>query len=250
MLGTIIVCHILALIILPRLVPADLPDPLAEPSLVAVDARFLPERPLEEVVLRPPEELPDPTERGGAGSRSRQSTVFVRRDDLPPHVVSPQPEPLIRLNTLEVASGSAAPELDIARLAELAGPVRGLGEGNGNGQGIGDGTGTGRQGDGVGAFDPSRNVKWAPQWNRSVIQNRMPSAARRQRMRGLVVLECTALRGDHVNACEIIEEHPGGYGFGQAALDAEQLYLLHVTDASDNRIYDVRIRFYIDFRVR
>jgi len=85
---------------------------------------------------------------------------------------------------------------------------------------------------------------------RPVLQVDKTNQARRRRGDGLVVLECTALRAGRVSDCAVIEEHPQGFGFGEAALATERHLLLQVTDSQGNRIYGERIRPYLEFRVR
>jgi protein TonB len=59
---------------------------------------------------------------------------------------------------------------------------------------------------------------WLATPSQDDLQAAYPEAARRQKVRGAVVIDCTLDANGRLTACQSVEETPAGYGFGTAAL--------------------------------
>jgi protein TonB len=51
-----------------------------------------------------------------------------------------------------------------------------------------------------------------------------PPAARAAGVSGYVVLECYVNQDESLGGCQVVEESPGGYGFGEASLKAVRTF--------------------------
>ena len=127
----------------------------------------------------------------------------------------------------------------------LPSPGNGDGVADTSGAGTGRGTGTGAgEGDGEGAATPQRRLqtRWAPSMRMRDLRRYFPRAALRQRIAGAAALDCLVVENDRVRDCRLLAEAPAGYGFGEAALRAEDRYRVEVVDlTSGERVYNERI---------
>ena len=158
------------------------------------------------------------------------------------------PEPMVRLPVEQLSS--APTSFATSPFDGLGvGKTNGLG-GSGNVSGTGDGSGTGRGGEG-GEAGVKLTVRWAPGMNHAAIfQRHYPKRAKSARTAGAARLVCEALTGDRVRNCQLIDEYPAGWGFGQAALAASPEYRVQVVDQDGKRVYGRDVRIGVEFMPR
>lgn len=172
--------------------PATLPDPAP---------------PISVFLFRPPPPPPPPpapparTQGGGAPAAPSRVHVTPRPPERPPELVAPPtpaPEPAL-----------------IIGAAPVAGPTPGMGQGGtgaGTGTGDGDGDGPGSGGVGPMILRPATSAE---------IQSVAPPRVRGvRRPSGRARVNCVIRIDQRLDDCRIIEETPGGFGFGDQALRA------------------------------
>jgi len=112
-----------------------------------------------------------------------------------------------------------------------------VGSGGGKGGNVG-GSGSGN-GSGNGADEEMRTdltARWAPSMNRNPFPAVYPRKAHDEAIRGVAHLKCFAVRRNRVRKCSIVGESPSGYGFGLAALRAQDQYRVIVEDIEGNPV--------------
>ena len=214
----------------------------AREASTARQAAALPLTELVEVPLDPPPPPPpaprmaDPAPEGGSMSPST------------PPVVRPfVPEPAVTITELRVPVTPIAPDIpapDRGRGTSTMADGGTIGAGNGLGNGLGDGDGNGPgTGNAAGRREPPRRLTttWAPGFRMSQLRRYYPSDARRQRITGRARLDCLVVENDFVTDCRLMREWPAGHGFGEAALQAQDVYRIRVHDQFDRRVYNERI---------
>lgn len=149
----------------------------------------------------PPPPPPAPAEVDpGGGAPAAPSRVHVpptppeRPPELPVAPPTPAPTPALVVGASPTASLNA-----------------GLGQG---GQGTGTGSGTG-EGDGPGAGSRAMILSGA---SSGQILDFVPPEARRQRRAGRSSVSCVIRADTRLEACRVVDESPGGFGFGEAAV--------------------------------
>lgn len=186
---------------------------------------------------------------------------------LPDNPPPPEPEPEVRVEPRPDQRGAPPPPAPVTRplvpdppmvltrevvppspvtlpiMSRL--PGNGLapspGDGNGDGVGSGDGAGAGAE---PAPSGPRRMLftRWAPSMDMRRLRDFYPEAARAQRMRGFARLDCEVIRRARVRDCRLLRERPEGQGFGAAALQAQDVYRIIVTDENRERVYNERIQ--------
>lgn len=137
--------------------------------------------------------------------------------------------------------------LDLAVPGRADGPPGNGDAGIGTGQGAGIGQGVGVKNEGV-AAPRLAYLRWAPSMRFGRLHKFYPEVAREERIAGQAQLECEVIRRDRVRNCRLLAEFPEGHGFGQAALDAVEVYRMQLTDMDGKRIYGERIVMLAKFR--
>lgn len=127
----------------------------------------------------------------------------------------------------------------------------GLGAGDGTGSGTGSGDGLGR-GTEVGIAGPVREltIAWADSMDFRRLHAFYPNAARLSRRAGIARLDCLAIADDRVRDCRLLGETPRAYGFGRAALRAEGVFRIRVSDQTGAVVTGERIVVNAHFRPR
>ena len=173
------------------------------PLLKPIDVELF--RPVMEPPPPPPPPEPAQVDPGG-GAPAAPSRVHVpptppeRPPELPVAPPTPAPEPALIVGASPTASLNA-----------------GLGQG---GQGTGVGSGVG-EGDGPGSGSRPMILRGA---SSDDILGLVPPEARRARRAGRAAVNCVVRADTRLEACRIVEESPGGYGFGAAAVRVAETY--------------------------
>ena len=181
---------------------------------------------------------------GSASTRDRSDLRPVPA--AAPRDTSLQPTPRVRVLPENYVS-AASVDTEVRGIADLGSganvnAVTGGGNGTGTGSGgAGNGTG-GASGDGAG------NSEWRAVREilsaRRFLTRYYPNEAKLADIdRGIVVLECRALRRARVRDCILLDEAPKGYGFGEAALRAESAMRWQLIDAEGREVVGERFRF-------
>ncbi len=146
----------------------------------------------------PPPPTPSPVEPGG-GAPAAPSRVHVtpKPPEVPPELPAP-PTPAPRPALIVGASPTTSLNA-------------GLGQG---GQGTGAGSGTG-EGDGPGSGSGPIILRGA---SNGEILNFVPPEARRRRQAGRSAVNCVIRADTRLEGCRVVDEQPGGFGFGEAAV--------------------------------
>ncbi|WP_298305671.1 hypothetical protein [uncultured Erythrobacter sp.] len=159
----------------------------------------------------------------------------------PPLVFNPS-EPLTDLPPLDVGP------VDIGRgITNAPSDNR---DGGANRQ-AGTGGGTGGRFGGSGNGDDVRldlTARWAPSMNKIPFPAEYPRAARSKGIQGFAHLKCFAVRRNRVRKCSILQESPPGYGFGRAALRAQDKYRVIVEDLEGNLVRNEWIIITVEFQ--
>lgn len=162
-------------------------------------------------VVPPPPPPPPPPERPtevqpGGGAPAAPSRVHVT------------PTPPERPRELPVAPPTPAPTQELIVGASPTVTLNnGLGQG---GQGTGTGSGEG-EGDGPGSGSGPQILRGA---SNSEIMRFVPPEARRQRRAGRSAVSCVIRSDNRLEACRVADEQPGGFGFGEAAIQIAETY--------------------------
>lgn len=177
----------------------------------------------------PPSVEPSPDPGGGAPAAPSR----VNRPPDPPRV---PPE-------LPVAPPTPAPEQS---LTVGASPTASLNAGLGQG-GQGTGTGTGRgEGDGPGSGSGPIILRGA---SNGEILALVPPEARRARRAGRSAVNCVIRPDTRLEGCRVVDEQPGGFGFGAAAVRIAETHFRFrpPTTASGRPVEGFRVTVTVNF---
>ncbi|WP_396592920.1 TonB family protein [Brevundimonas sp. R86498] len=152
-----------------------------------------------------PPPVPSPSARPGGGAPAAPSRVRVPPvpAEVPPELTAP-PVPAV------------TPERIIG-VAPIATATPGAGQG---GQGTGTGTGEG-EGDGPGSGSGPLILRGA---SNGEILAFVPPEARRRRQAGRSTVSCLIRADTRLEGCRVVDEQPGGFGFGEAAIRIAERY--------------------------
>lgn len=173
--------------------------------------RTAPPQPISVELFQPPppvpESLPEPSPSaqpgGGAPATPSRTRVPLVPPEEPPELTAP-PEPAV------------TPER-VVGVAPIATPTAGAGQG---GEGTGSGTGDG-EGEGPGAGSGPLILRGA---SNGEILAYVPPEARRRRQAGRSTVNCLIRTDTRLEACRIMDERPGDFGFGDAAVLIAERY--------------------------
>ncbi|MBX9614559.1 MAG: energy transducer TonB [Caulobacteraceae bacterium] len=185
-------------------------------------------RPVPPVPEPPPQ--PSAIEPPGGGAPAAPSRVHVTPTppEVPPELIAP-PTPAPR----------PAPVVGAAATASLN---AGMGQG---GQGAGTGSGTG-EGDGPGSGSGPLILRGA---SNGEILAFVPPEARRRRQSGRSAVSCLIRSDTRLEACRVVDETPGGFGFGEAAVRIAETHFRFrpPTTASGRAVEDFRVTVTVSF---
>ncbi|MES2861981.1 MAG: TonB family protein [Pseudomonadota bacterium] len=197
---------------------------LAPPPAIAVEL-FRPPVPPPP----PPPPTPSPVQPGG-GAPAAPSRIHVtpKPPEVPPELPAP-PRPAPR-PTLVVG---AAPTASLNA---------GLGQG---GEGTGTGSGTG-EGDGPGSGSGPIILRGA---SNGEILTFVPPEARRRRQAGRSAVNCVIRADTRLESCRVVDENPGGFGFGDAAIRIAETHFRFrpPTTASGRPVDGFRVTVTVNF---
>ena len=184
--------------------------------------------------LPPPPPPPPASElAAAAGGGAPAAASRVNRPPDPPRV-SPE---------LPVAPPTPAPEPTlIVGASPTATLDAGLGQG-GQGSGKGDGTG---EGDGPGSGAGPLILRGA---SSGEILAFVPPEARRRRIPGRASVNCVIRADTRLEACRVVDETPGGVGFGEAAVRIAETHFRFrpPTTASGRAVEGFRVTVFVQF---
>jgi len=177
----------------------------------------------------PPPPSPRPVEPGG-GAPAAPSRVHVTPD--PPEVPPELPAPPTPAPRPALVVGAAA----------TASLNTGMGQG---GQGAGSGTGAG-EGDGPGSGSGPMILRGA---SNGEILALVPPEARRRRQAGRSAVNCLIRADTRLEACRVVDEQPGGFGFGDAAIRIAETHFRFrpPTTASGRAVEGFRVTVTVNF---
>ena len=180
----------------------------------------------------PPPPPPAPAEVDpGGGAPAAPSRVHVT------------PQPPERPPELPVAPPTPAPTPSLIVGASPTSSLNaGLGQG---GQGTGTGSGTG-EGDGPGSGSGPIILRGA---SNGEILAFVPPEARRQRRAGRSAVNCLIRADTRLEACRVVDESPGGFGFGEAAIRIAETHFRFrpPTTASGRPVEGFRVTVTVNF---
>jgi len=198
--------------------------PMLEPIQVELFRPFTPPPP------PPPPERPAEVDPGG-GAPAAPSRVHVT------------PKPPERPPELPVAPPTPSPVQSVVIGASPTATLNsGLGQG---GQGTGTGSGTG-EGDGPGSGSGPQILRGA---NSNEILAFVPPEARRQRRAGRSAVNCVIRADTRLEGCRVVDESPGGFGFGDAAVRVAETHFRFrpPTTASGRPVEGFRVTVTVNF---
>lgn len=175
----------------------------------------------------PPAAVADP----GGGAPAAPSRVHVT------------PQPPERPPELPVAPPTPAPT---PTLVVGASPTASLNTGLGQGgEGTGTGSGTG-EGDGPGSGSGPMILRGA---SSGEILAFVPPEARRQRRPGRSAVNCVIRADTRLEGCRVVDESPGGFGFGDAAVRVAETHFRFrpPTTASGRPVDGFRVTVTVNF---
>ena len=180
----------------------------------------------------PPPPPPAPAEvdpGGGAPAAASRVHVPPRPPEVPPELPLAPPTP------------APAPTL-IVGASPTATLNAGLGQG---GRGTGTGSGTG-EGDGPGSGSGPIILRGA---SNGEILDFVPPEARRQRRSGRSAVNCLIRADTRLEACRVVDEQPGGFGFGDAAVRIAETHFRFrpPTTASGRPVDGFRVTVTVNF---
>lgn len=177
----------------------------------------------------PPSVEPSPDQGGGAPAAPSR----VNRPPDPPRV---PPE-------LPIAPPTPAPEQTLTIGAAATADLN-AGRGQG-GQGTGTGTGTGA-GDGPGSGSGPIILRGA---SNGEILAFVPPEARRARRAGRSAVNCVIRADTRLEGCRVVDEQPGGFGFGDAAVRIAETHFRFrpPTTASGRPVEGFRVTVSVNF---
>ena len=185
--------------------------------------------------LSPPPQPPPPVEPAevdpGGGAPAAASRVHVppKPPEAPPELplapLAPAPAPTLVVGASPTASLNS-----------------GLGQG---GQGTGTGSGTG-EGDGPGSGSGPIILRGA---SNGEILAFVPPEARRQRRAGRSAVSCIIRADTRLEGCRVVDEQPGGFGFGEAAVRIAETHFRFrpPTTASGRPVEGFRVTVTVNF---
>lgn len=179
----------------------------------------------------PPPPGPEPAADPGGGAPAAASRV--NRPPDPPRV---RPE-------LPVLPPTPAPEPTLVVGASPTATLNtGLGQG---GEGTGTGAGTGA-GDGPGSGTGAQILRGA---SNGEIMDFVPPEARRRRIAGRASVNCVIRADTRLEACRLVDETPGGLGFGDAAVRIAETHFRFrpPTTASGRVVEGFRVTVFVQF---
>lgn len=194
------------------------------PTIVEVPAPTLIQLDLTPPYVPPPPP-PPPEQRAavepGGGAPAAPSRVHVT------------PKPPEGPRELPLAPPTPAPEQTLIIGASPTATLNaGLGQG---GEGTGTGSGIG-EGDGPGSGSGPMILRGAS--DREILQF-VPPEARRRRVAGRSAVSCLIRADTRLEACRVVNEQPGGFGFGEAAVQiAETHFRFRPPTTSSGRAVD------------
>lgn len=198
---------------------------------------LVPSVPIEVELVRPmtpppPPPPPAPAEvESGGGAPAAPSRVHVT------------PKPPERPPELPVAPPTPAPRPALVVGASPTATLNsGLGQG-GEGTGIGSGTG---EGDGPGSGSGPIILRGA---SNGEILAFVPPEARRRRQAGRSAVSCVIRSDTRLEACRVVDEQPGGFGFGEAAVRIAETHFRFrpPTTASGRAVDGFRVTVTVNF---
>lgn len=180
----------------------------------------------------PPPPPPAPAEVDpGGGAPAAPSRVHVTPEppEVPPELPVAPPTP------------APAPTL-VVGASPTASLNTGLGQG---GQGTGTGSGTG-EGDGPGSGSGPIILRGA---SSGEILAFVPPEARRQRRAGRSAVNCVIRADTRLEGCRVVDESPGGFGFGEAAIRVAETHFRFrpPTTASGRAVDGFRVTVTVNF---
>lgn len=181
----------------------------------------------------PPPPSPDPEPAADPGGGAPAAASRVNRPPDPPRV---RPE-------LPVLPPTPAPEPTLIVGASPTATLNtGLGQG---GEGTGTGAGTG-EGDGPGSGMGAQILRGA---SNGEILAFVPPEARRRRIAGRASVNCVIRADTRLEACRLVEETPGGLGFGDAAVRIAETHFRFrpPTTASGRVVEGFRVTVFVQF---
>lgn len=177
----------------------------------------------------PPVEPAEVDPGGGAPAAPSRVHVTPKPPEAPPElpVAPPTPAPVPTL----VVGASPTASLN-----------SGLGQG---GQGTGTGSGTG-EGDGPGSGSGPIILRGA---SNGEILAFVPPEARRQRRAGRSAVNCVIRADTRLEGCRVVDESPGGFGFGEAAVRIAETHFRFrpPTTASGRPVDGFRVTVTVNF---
>lgn len=179
----------------------------------------------------PPPPPPDPAPSVEAGGGAPASASRVNRPPDPPRV---PPE-------LPVLPPTPAPQPTLTVGASATATLNsGLGQG---GQGAGTGTG---EGDGPGSGSGPIILRGA---SNGEILAFVPPEARRARRAGRSAVNCVIRADTRLEGCRVVDEQPGGFGFGDAAVRIAETHFRFrpPTTASGRPVEGFRVTVTVNF---
>jgi protein TonB len=86
------------------------------------------------------------------------------------------------------------------------------------------------------------------QMDSSMLDRFYPPAARAAGVSGYVVLDCVVKQDQKLGDCQVIEESPTGYGFGEASLKAARVFKMSLTTTQGDQVPGDGLRVKIPIR--
>ena len=198
------------------------------PASVPIEVELI--RPVMPPPPPPPAVVPTEVESGG-GAPAAPSRVHVT------------PKPPEKPPELPVAPPTPAPRPAlIVGASPTAGLNAGLGQG---GEGGGTGSGTG-EGDGPGSGSGPIILRGA---SNGEILALVPPEARRRRQAGRSAVNCVIRSDTRLEGCRVVDEQPGGFGFGEAAVRIAETHFRFrpPTTASGRAVDGFRVTVTVNF---
>lgn len=177
----------------------------------------------------PPPALVEVAPGGGAPAAPSRVHVTPKPPEVPPELPVAPPTP------------APAPTL-VVGASPTASLNPGLGQG---GQGTGTGSGTG-EGDGPGSGSGPIILRGA---SNGEILAFVPPEARRQRRSGRSAVNCVIRADTRLEGCRVVDESPGGFGFGEAAIRIAETHFRFrpPTTASGRPVDGFRVTVTVNF---
>lgn len=168
-----------------------------------------------------------------------------------PAMLAPMAAPVVPIPEIKLAP-VPVPEVTLALSAQTVGDgsdmlTDGQGSAGIGGSGKGGG-GPGGNGAGGRGTRPKLAARWAPEMRLDRLNAYFPDAALGSGHGGSAVVKCLALRDHRMRRCSLVSEYPAGLGFGAAALAAERVLRVQVTEPNGKPVYNTWVLFNAEFR--